>query len=201
MRPGLALAERVHERLSREDLISLVVFYPALLLVVLALTWQGTSGPAGVWTPLAHARGIALALLGLGYGVGLAQEAVNDRRATAIALVIIALLGLPVELAALAASFAPVPLAWILALTPLTVLGFMGMGQILGALLATLRVRALAPVVVPAALAGTLFLDISLGVNLLSPFHAATTPSTPHLVVLMAASLWLLLSMWRGSSR
>jgi len=194
------VASLVHERLSREDLISVVVFYPAVLLLVLALTWQGIGGLAGVWTPLAHTRGIVLALLGLGYGVGLGDETIPVQRSTAVALVIIALLALPVELAALAASYAPVPLGWVLVLPPLTVLGFLAVGRLLGALLARLRLRALAPVMVPAVLAGTFFLDISLGRNLLSPFHAALAPSLPHPAILILASLGLLLSWGRGES-
>jgi hypothetical protein len=191
-------------RLAAPDAQQYLALYLIALLFALLASWPATAEKSNdAWFSLAYTRAAVLGLLGLGYGVGQARVSRRERRSTATMLAVFALLALPLEVSAYAATYPATPLPWILALPALTVTAMFAIGSILGLLLDLARLRFLAPLLIPAVLAGMVAFDVTIGVNLLNPFTAAVRLSWSHLAVLLltvGALLFALLRPLGGSN-
>ena len=170
----------VAERLRRPDLLQAFLAVSLLLTFALAVGWPGTGDPNLSWTGVAQVRSVTLLLLASYVGVFSAAERAG-RLETLLALPVVALLALPAEALAYAASYPPVPVWW-LALQPLLdVTAYFGVGLALG--LATGRVAALWPLLPPLLFVGLLGASVGLELPLLNPLATAATLSWVHLAV------------------
>lgn len=185
---------RTAERLARPDAFQLLLLTLALLAGVVAIYWPLAGGANETWYVLTQVRAGALALLALGFGTAAPRAARAEAAATARALVVVALLTSPLEVAAHAATLPSTPLAWPLALAPIDTLAFFGVGAVLGATFRFLRAVALLPLAVPALLVGTAVLDARLGLPLTNPVTASLRPSLEH--ALLGAALALATAAW-----
>lgn len=192
----------LERRVTQSDAQQYLALYFISLLFALMATWPTPGSPINdAWFTLAYTRAAALGLLGLGYGATKVSERPQERALVAVMLALFAVLALPLEVAAYAASYPATPLSWVLPLPALTVLAMYAVGLLLGRLLQLLRLHPLTPIVVPAALAGMVAVDVSMGINLLNPFTAAVRVSWAHLALLLAAVVALLIVQSRSASR
>lgn len=178
------------DRLRHGDLPQAGLLVLATMVAALALAWPARPGlPNESWYGVAQTRGALVALLAIGYGMGLATE--DRRRAwgTVGAVFVVAFSALPIEMAALAATVPAVPAWWPWVMTAVAVGGQLTLGALLGAVMRRLRLVVLAPLLVPAAVAGTIALDVAAGVNLLNPLLAATRPAPGFLAAHAALAL------------
>lgn len=196
------LATETSRRLTEPHAQQYLSLYLVALLFALFASWPAHGAvPNDSWFSLAYVRAGLLSLLGLGYGVANTSTGTAARRSTAAMLSLFALLALPLEVAAFAASYPAIPLAWLVVLPVPTVLAMFALGLVLGLFLDLIRLRLLAPLVVPAALVGLVMFDISVGLNLLNPLTAAVQVSLPHLAVILTATAALGLGLARRSGR
>lgn len=188
------------QRLAAPDAQQYLSLYLATLLFALFTSWpvHGTTANDS-WFSLAYVRAGLLSLLGLGFGVADSRSHLAEQRSTAGMLSLVALLALPLELAAFAASYPATPVAWLLVLPVPTVLAMFALGLALGKFLDLIRLRLLALLLVPAVLVGMVMIDIATGLNLFNPFAAAVRVSLPHLSVLLLATAALGLALARRS--
>ena len=181
-------------------MVQVMVGYFALLAFVLLFALPASPGsarPNDSWFVLTQVALLALLLLSLSYGANVASAPAPARRVTLGALLVLATLTLPLELAAYAGSFPGVPLGWAPLLGLLTVCGFFGVGLALGSLLGALRLRALLPLAVPLLIIGLFFGDLWLGLPLLNPSNAVGRVTLPYLVFSSLLSLGTLVYLLR----
>ena len=198
--PG-SFARMLGRRVTQPDAQQYLALYFISLLFALMATWPTPGSPTNdAWFTLAYTRAAALGLLGLGYGATKANERPQERALIATMLALFAVLALPLEVVAYAASYPATPLSWVLPLPALTALAMYAVGLLLGRLLQLLRLHPLTPIVVPAVLAGMVAIDVSLGINLLNPFTAAVRVSWAHLALLLVAVVGLLIVQSRSTS-
>lgn len=198
----MRMAVRLNDKLRTPDAQQYLTLYLVTLLFALLATWPSPGGgPNDTWFSLAYVRAGALGLLGLGYGMSAARAGRAEQRDDGLMLVCFAVLGLPLEIAGYAASYPATPLPWALALPALTAAAMFALGLLFGELLALVRMRFLAPLLVPALLAGMVAFDVAVGRNVLNPFTGAVRVSLPHLAVLCGATLALVAVLLRPAGR
>lgn len=176
----MSLVSGVAERLRRPDLLQAFLAVSLLLIFALAVGWPGTGDPNLSWTGVAQVRSVTLMLLATYVGVFSAAGRAG-RLETLLALPVVALLALPVEALAYAASYPPVPVWWLVAQPLLDVTAYFGVGLALG--LATRRLAALWPLLPPLLFVGLLGASVGLELPLLNPLATAATLSWVHLAV------------------
>lgn len=190
------------ERLARADLSQFGTLFFAILVVGFMFAWP--DGPAQAnnsWYSVVQLRLFLLALLALGYGGSSSDKPRLEQRLTLGALLSLAILSIPFEVAGYAASYPRASLALSLALSLLDTLALFGLGLLCGHALSKVRLRFLLPLVVPSVLAGLIMLDVVLGVELLPPFTitpSLTTLPYTHLAmmgVMSAVTLYLTLPL------
>lgn len=182
--------------MTQPDSQQYLALYLIGLLFALMASWPTADSPINdAWFTLAYTRAAALGLLGLGYGASMAGARTEERVVTAAMLALFAVLALPLELAAYAASYPATPLAWVIPLPALTALAMYGVGTVLGGSLRALRLQPLTPIAVPALLGGMVALDVWIGFNLLNPFTAAVRTSWVHLALLCLGVVGLFLGL------
>jgi len=187
---GPRLAVAVSARLQGGDLPQVGLLLLAALVVALGLAWPGRVGSANeAWYAVAQTRAALLALLALGYGLGLPLEGPRRAAATTVAVLVVALSTLPLELVAHLGSAPATPAWWAWVVTPVGVAGQLALGAALGPLIRRLRLVAVAPLLVPAALVGVVALDVRLGITLLNPLTAALQVAPGYLATHAAIAL------------
>lgn len=188
--------ERVSLRLSEQDLLQLLLAYLALLFFVLLLTWPQTAGTANnSWRALAQARLIALLVLSIAQGSALHHHRNATQLDTLFALGLFFLIGMPFEFAGYAASFPTTPPWWPLLMTPLNIVGFFGVGTLIGKLFAHARLNVLIPLIAPLLLGGMVALDITLARPELNPLRTAHEVSSVHLAIVAGLSVLTLFQL------
>jgi len=181
------LLERLEGRLRDGDTSQVATLVLAALVVTLAAVWPTPgSGSNESWYPFAQARSVVLALMALGYGASAAAEAPRRAVATGLMVVLFALLVLPLEVAAHAASYPATPLWWSLVSVPVAALGYLVLGVLVGRVVRAVRLGAFLPLLIPAAVVGLLALDLRLGWTVLNPLTSAVAVSPLHLLVMGA---------------
>ena len=184
------LAASASERLRATDLPQMGLLVLAAMVAALALAWPGRPGaPNEAWYAVAQTRSVLQALLALGYGIGLAQEGPLRAAGTVIGVMVVALSTLPLELVAHVGSVPATPAWWAWVMTPVAVAGQLSIGAGIGLIVRRLRLAAVAPLLVPAAVAGAVALDVRLGVTVLNPLTAALVVTPAYLVVHVAAAI------------
>lgn len=190
----------VARQLATPEAQQYLALYMIALLFALLASWPTTGTVSNdAWFSLAYTRAAALGLLGIGFGISSSRATRNDKALVAAMLGCFALLAIPLELSAYAASYPTTPLAWFLTLPALSALAMFAVGLLLGRLLELIRLRVLAPVVVPAVLVGMVAFDIAAGLNILNPFTGAVRVSWFHLATLLSLAALLLLALLRPS--
>jgi hypothetical protein len=197
------LVARLDARFRDGDAVQVATLVMAALVVTLAAVWPTPGqGANESWYPFAQARSVILALLALGYGASAAAEPPRRAVVTGIMVLVVALVAIPFDVAAYAASYPATPLWWSLVSIPLAATGYLIAGVGLGRLARALRVGVMLPILVPATLAGLLFADLQLGWTVFNPLTSALSVSpwfalamgTLTLVGAVAAAI-----AWRGS--
>jgi hypothetical protein len=179
-----SLAESASERLRSTDLPQVGLLVLAAMVAALALAWPARPGaPNEAWYVVAQTRSVLQALLALGYGIGLAQEGPRRAAGTVIGVMVVALSTLPLELVAHVGSVPATPAWWAWVMTPIAVAGQLAIGAGIGLFVRRLRLTAVAPLFVPAAVIGAVVLDVRLGVTILNPLTAALVVTPAYLVV------------------
>jgi hypothetical protein len=169
------------ERLTRSDFVQFATLFFAVLLFVLLSTWPSAERANNSWFVLTQARMVALAFLALSYGAGTSNKAGLEQRSTVLALLVLAALSLPLEIASYAASYPTTPLVWSFGLTLLDTLALFGLGLALGYLLGLLRLRGFLSIAVIGVLVGLFSVDQFLNVNVFNPLTTLHTVSPLHL--------------------
>lgn len=182
MRLFLAVAQR----LRQPDLLQAFFALAVLLIFALAVSWPGTGTPNVSWTSVAQVRSVALMLVASYVGVFSAAGR-TGRLETLLALPLLALLALPLEALAYAASYPPVPVWWLVAQPLLDTAAYFGIGLVLGR--ATKRVAALWPLLPPLIFVGLLGASVGLEQPLLNPLATAARVSWVHLAASAALAL------------
>lgn len=209
----MSLLDSVAARLSRPDMLQGSVLLFVALGFTLAVSWPtGISLVNEAWFSIAPVRTTVLAFGALGYGalLGARPRRRTDRvtdsgalpqpdfgtpawhheaAATLGAIAVLTVVTAPFEVVSHAASYPGTDVVWSLLVPFLTVGGYFGLGLLLGRAAATIRLRALLPLLVPAVLAGGAWLDLSLGVTLVNPWTAALSYSPLFAGVLCILSL------------
>lgn len=184
------LTLRLDARLRDGDAVQVATLVMAALVIVLATVWPTPGqGSNEAWYAFAQARSVILALLALGYGASAAAEYGRRAVATACLVLVIALVTIPFEVAAYAASYPATPLWWSLVSIPAAAIGYVVAGVVLGRAARALRIGVMLPILVPATLAGLLFADLQLGWTVFNPLTAATNVAPWHLVAMGAFAL------------
>lgn len=200
------LLERLEHRLQDSDAMQVATLVLAALVVTLAAVWPTPgSGSNESWYAFAQMRSVVLALLALGFGASAAAEPPRRAFATALMVMVVAVLALPLEVAAYAASYPATPLWWSLVSVPVAAAGYLVLGALLGRLARFVRMGAFLPLLVPAAVAGLLVLDVQLGWTILNPLTAALVVSPWYLLTMtvlgLAGLLWLAFAWRRGHGK
>ena len=183
----------VEARLRASDVTQVATLVFAALVVTLVTVWPGT--PRSInesWYAFAQTRGVILALLALGFGASAVRESGHRSVATAVAVGLIALLVLPLEIAAYAATYPATPLWWSLVGIAIAPMAYFMLGVGLGTIANRLRLGAMLPLLVPGVLVGFLMLDLRLGWTVFNPLTASLHVSGRYavaMVVLAAAAL------------
>ena len=174
----------VSERLRAGDLPQVGFLALTVVAIALVASWPARPGlPHEGWYAVAQTRSVVVALIALGYGSGLFLEPPRRMAATALAVLVVALSTLPIELAAHGASAPATPVWWSLVATPVAVVGQLTLGAAIGSLARLLRVGSLLFVIVPAAVAGAVALDVRIGATILNPLTAALQVAPGYLIV------------------
>ncbi len=198
----MTLLHDLGERVGRADWVQLSILFFGALLFILFVTWPSRPGEAhNGWYALSQARMGGLALLALGYGTFMAASPQRERRATLLALLALALLSSPLEVAAYALSYPAPPLGYLLALAVLDSAALFGIGLLLGRVVRWLHLGLLLPLVGPAALVGLVFLDSALGLNLVNPLAALSVVGFIHLGLMALAALLTAWSLSRPEGK
>lgn len=197
----MTLWHEMSERLARPDWIQLAT----LLLVALVFTWFVTwpTHPQDAhdgWYLLAQVRSAGLALLALGYGSFLARSPRREKLGSLLAVLSLNVLTMPFEVISYALSYPGQPLPYLLGVSLLDSVALFGLGLTLGALLATLHLEALLPLLAPAALAGLVFVDLRLGLTLLNPLTALSAVAPLHLGLMTVIALSTLVYLLRSQA-
>jgi hypothetical protein len=170
------------QRLRAGDLPQFGLLVLALMVATLVVTWPARPGlPNESWYAVSQTRSVLVALLALGYGMGLPLASPRQAAATALAVLLLAITTLPLELVAHAGSAPATPVWWAWLATPVATAGHLALGGLLGVLVRRLRLTALAPLLAPAVLVGAVAIDVRLGVTLLNPLTAALQVAPGHL--------------------
>lgn len=178
------------ERLRAGDLPQFGLLLLALLVATLVVTWPARPGlPNESWYTVSQTRSVLIALLALGYGMGLPLATPRRAAGTALAVLLLALTTLPLELVAHAGSAPATPAWWAWLATPIATAGHLSLGALLGIVVRRLRLTALAPLLAPAVLVGAVAIDVRLGVTLLNPLTAALQIAPGHLAFHGAVAL------------
>lgn len=197
------LVARLDARFRDGDAVQVATLVMAALVVTLATVWPTPGqGANESWYPFAQARSVFLALLALGYGASAAAESPRRAVVTGIMVFVIALVTIPFEVAAYAATYPATPLWWSLVSIPLAATGYLVAGVGLGRLARALRIGVMLPILVPATLAGLLFADLQLGWTVFNPLTSALNVSPWFVVSMSTLSLVGLVTAaiaWRGS--
>lgn len=180
----------VGERLRRGDLPQFGLLALAVVGTALVVSWPARPGlPHEGWYVVAQTRSVVVALLALGYGTALPFEAPRRALATAAGVVVVALSTLPLELVAHAASAPATPAWWAWLATPVAVPGQLAIGAAIGVVARTLRLGSLTFLLVPAAVAGAVALDVRLGATVLNPLTAALQVAPVYALVHAACAV------------
>jgi hypothetical protein len=183
-RVELSLPAAFEDRLRGSDVVQVATLVFAALVVTLVTVWPSTSGASNEsWYGFAQVRAVILALLALGFGSSAVAEGPRRGVATAAAVAIMALLTVPLEIAAFAATYPATPLWWPLASIVVLPLGYFAIGLGLGRVARLLRLGAFLPLLVPGVVIGLLLLDVQLGWTVLNPLTAALVVSPVHAAV------------------
>ena len=197
------LAARLDARFRDSDAVQVATLVMAALVVTLGFAWPTPGqGANESWYPFAQARSVILALLALGYGASAAVEPPRRAVVTGIMVLVVALVAIPFDVAAYAASYPATPLWWSLVSIPLAATGYLVAGVALGRLARALRFGVMLPILVPATLAGLLFADLQLGWTVFNPLTSALNVSPWFLVSMSTLSLVGVVAAviaWRGS--
>lgn len=198
------LTARVDARFRDGDAVQVATLVMAALVVTLATVWPTAGqGANESWYPFAQARSVILALLALGYGASAAAESPRRAVATGVMVLVVALVAIPFDVAAYAASYPATPLWWSLVSIPLAATGYLIAGVALGRLARALRLAVMLPILVPASLAGLLVADVQLGWTVFNPLTSALTVS-PWFVLAMGTlslvGLVVAAVAWHGSA-
>ncbi len=197
------LVARLDARFRDGDAVQVATLVMAALVVTLATVWPTPGqGANESWYPFAQGRSVFLALLALGYGASAAAESPRRAVVTGIMVFVIALVTIPFEVAAYAATYPATPLWWSLVSIPLAATGYLVAGVGLGRLARALRIGVMLPILVPATLAGLLFADLQLGWTVFNPLTSALNVSPWFVVSMSTLSLVGLVTAaiaWRGS--
>jgi hypothetical protein len=181
------------ERLTRSDFVQVATLFFALLLFVLLATWPSVERANNSWFVLTQARMVALAFLALSYGAGTSNKRGLEQRVTALALVLLAALTLPLEVASYAASYPTTPLTWSYGVTLLDTFALFGIGLGLGHVLSLLHLRGFISLAVIGILVGLFSIDQLLGVHLFNPLTTLHVVSPFHLATM---SIIAILTLW-----
>lgn len=177
------------ERLRAGDLPQFGLLVLALLVATLMVTWPARAGlPNESWYTVSQTRSVLVALLALGYGMGLPLMSPRRALSTALAVLLLAITTLPLELVAHAGSAPATPAWWAWVATPIATAGHLALGGLLGIVIRRLRLTALAPLLAPAVLVGAIAIDVRLGVTLVNPLTAALQVAPGHLAFHGAAA-------------
>ena len=181
----MTLLAEVAQKLRQAELLQSLLIVLTVLILTLTFSWPETGAPNDSWPIVAQARSVMFMLFAVGFGASSAQSG-SGQLETLLAWWLLALLGLPIEAFAYAASYPDAPVWW-LALQPLLDIGaYFGIGLILGQLVRRLPLLLpLLPFLVLAALIG---LSTTLTLPLLNPLAAAQL-SWPHLLATFLLTL------------
>ncbi len=188
-------------RLQRADLLQVTALTFAALVVALNVNWpDGGARVNEAWGPVVALRNSLLALLALAYAVGIWGRAAPGRlaeaRVTFLALVAVAVFTWPFEVAARAATYPAVPGYWPALVAFVTLGAYFGLGLLVGRALRGRYAGVLTFIAVPAVLAVSVWLDVSLGGGHLNPWSAPSVVSLAYLawsapfVLVCALFLW-----------
>jgi hypothetical protein len=195
-----AFARALEERLREPDVTQVATVVMAALVLALITLWPATPRATNEsWYGFAQTRGVVLALLALGFGTAASAERPRRSAVTAAVVGVIALLCVPLELAAYAATYPATPLWWPLASIAVATWAYVGVGVALGALARRLHVSVFLPLLVPGVVVGLLLLDLRLGWTVfnpltasleVSPWYGAATAALALLTLVWASHRW-----------
>ena len=183
------MLEHVAERFRGSDLVQLATLFFTIVLFSFFVSWPTRPTANNAYFAVSQLRLLGLSLLALGYGAHVLGQDRKLQRSTLGALLSLALLSSPLEVAAYVLSFPELPLVYSLGLSFLDPTALFGIGLALAALLRFLRLSILLPLAVPALLIGFVFIDISLRVGLTSPLAALSGVAPLHLALMSALAV------------
>jgi hypothetical protein len=195
-RPAQFLRQ-ISERFSRGDILQLALLFFVVLLFSFMFGWPSSNREANdAWFQLAQTRLFLLVLLALGFGSTVLAKEPTEQQSTLLALWYLALVSLPLELAAYAASYPSQRLSWVISLPLVDTAAFYGLGLFLGQVIKVLRLELLLPLAIPSALVGIFALAIRFDLPL-NPLSALLNTDLSHLILMSFFAIMTLVYLWR----
>lgn len=184
------------ERLKRLDILQLAIALFAVLIGTIIFTWPISVEKANnSYFAVSLVRVSFLALSAFFYGTYGADKARQKLRIDLMALIFLAIVTIPIEIASYALSLPQATIFWPILLTILDIFAFFGLGFILSQILDFLRVKLLASMFILGSFFGLFWLDIRMGEAIFSPISAVPKLTYLHIVamlVLASYTIWKL---------
>ncbi len=172
-------------RFKESDWMQLSLGFFSILVITLSISFPSTRVLANdTFFSIAQVRLVCLIVIALTYGTLQVKASLKRQRLTFAALLVLALVSIPFEVAAYTMSFPDLPLYWTLLISTIDTLAFYVIGHILGRVLIFLRLYVLLPLAIPSLLVLFVALDVFMGRNIFSPLVAVTVISLPHLFLM-----------------
>lgn len=185
--PFLSFFNDLNLRFKESDWMQLSLSFFSVLVITLSISFPSTRVLANdTFFSIAQVRLVCLIVIALTYGTLQVKASLKRQRLTFAALLVLALVSIPFEVAGYTMSFPDLPLYWTLLITTIDTLAFYVIGHGLGRVLILLRLYVLLPLAIPSLLVLFVAVDVFIARNLLSPLVAVTAISLPHLFLMTA---------------
>ena len=178
------------QRLKSLDILEFAIILFALMIVTVVFTWPSDFYQVNnSFFSLSLIRISLLCLLALYYGSFSIDKTQREKRYDILAIVFLAIVTIPIEIAAYSLSVPTVPVYWTLVLAIIDSVAYFSVGLLVAQILHYLHLRFITILAVFGIFAAFVMLDINLGLALASPVHAISKPSISHLVVMLIVAL------------
>jgi len=197
----MILFDRFSERLKRLDILQLAIALFALLIGTIIFTWPVSAAKANnSYFTVSLIRVSFLALSAFFYGTYGHDKPASELRIDLMALLFLALVSVPIEIAGYALSLPQSSVFWPIFLAFSDIYAFFGLGFILSQILDFLRVKLIASIFILGGFFALFWLDIKMTKAIFSPISAVSEPSYLHIFVMLVFASYAVWELQKHST-